>query len=85
MLLGAASTTAWCPTCRRHQPVADQYLTDSGDALPRFVEYVATPLECGHDANDAPPPPRRSRFVPDPTLVQRVVALQQAARAGRVS
>lgn len=73
--------SAWCATCRTRQPIMDEYLTDSGDALPAFQEFLAQPLACGHSAGDGSDRPAVDpRFRPDPTLVDRLVALQAGAR-----
>lgn len=65
---------AFCPTCRTMREVMDEYLTDTHEG----PEYVARPLECGHDAGDGGGlPPRRRE--PDRSLVQRVADLQEGA------
>lgn len=72
---------AWCTTCRRMQRVMDTYQTDSGDQYVTRREYLAEPLECGHSGSDGSDRPAVDpRFTPDPTLVDTLVALQQAAR-----
>jgi hypothetical protein len=57
----------------------DTYETDAGDRLGTPVEYVAQPLECGHDAGDGGGAPYRGRIRTDPRLMQRVVELQRGA------
>lgn len=76
---------AWCVTCRRMQPLADEYLTDEGDQLTYGAgltrTYLAQPLECGHDARDGGREPRPQRVKSDPRKVAELVELQGKARA----
>lgn len=66
---------AFCPTCRTMKQVMDEYRTG-----PRDKEYVARPLECGHDAGDGGGLPYRPRPVNrrrEQALVERVAELQE--------
>jgi hypothetical protein len=86
MLYGVRPVTAWCSTCHTRSEVMDEYDTDTGDTYRdgagRTRAYTARPLECGHDAGDAGQPPFRTVRKPDAGLVDRLVALQDAARQG---
>lgn len=42
---------AWCPECRRRQPIIDQYQEDTGDSRRTVEVYAVEDLACGHQTS----------------------------------